>query len=550
METEERNAQPSPISRLPTELLTTVIKVIIHDPTYSHRGEYLPGVSIAVSQVCRFWREAAFSPACRALWAHVPLRHNADCVDAFMKRSHPLPTIVAIELGNTSTPTSFLALAQAMLHMDRIGCISFHTEYQAEMAYDPVEEDLRRRVYDILSAHPAPSLKDFIWSCLIDDGFDDLILPTSLFGGRVPESLRRVRMEGTEIPLEHTILRANLTSLDLTWCMAWRDIDGLLDSLSCMSGLQHFVLDATLLWNDGSSQSYDLRSVDLPCLRTFCIRGDATLRMSALVFAYLRIPINTRIHLSCDFGEALQADVTLLCNGLVAHYRSHEPKDGTPDTFSSVSVRVCGANTDGLVLGASVRGGTPRLSLALSGAWPPKAHRARITSVVHTILSLPAARHARRFDVAHINWFALGRVADWFPLHTYLPDLDSIHVSRSNFRGLAPLLLSPSSTEAPTAFTSLKQLHITSLTFDTKGPEAAFFFVALTRIAHYRAACGHPLKSIVFRSRWYATVFVKLLSNVLPEVDVREEKDGTMDHALETFYNEGGDRDITGIEYM
>lgn len=521
MSTEERDAQPSPVSRLPTELLTNVINVIINDPTYSQRAGYLPDVSMAISQVCRFWREAAFSPACKALWARVPLRHNADGVDAFMKRSHPLPTILAIELGDTSPPISLLALAQATLYMDRIEHISFQAEYKARAVYDAVEEERRRRIFLILSAYPAPSLKDFICSCFVEADYDELILPTGLFGGMVPENLRRIQMEGMEIPPEHGLLRASLTSLELSYCTAWGDIDGLLDSLSCMPGLQRFVLDATpgpVFYNDRPSQSYALRSVNLPRLRTFCIRGDAKLRMSVLIFAYLRIPNNARLHLSCDFIEALRADVTLLCNVLVAHYRSHESKDDQPDAFSSVFIGVCGGNTAGLVLQASVHGNVPRLSLALSGVWPPNARRAAITSVAYTVLSLPAARRVKRLDVAHINWFALGRVADWSPLHKYLPELHSIHVSQSNLHGLAPLLLSPSTTGTPIAFTNLSRLHIAGVTFDKKGLRAAFFFVALTRIAQYRAARGHPLKSITFRSCQDAAELVELLSNVLPRV--------------------------------
>ncbi|KZV73446.1 hypothetical protein PENSPDRAFT_648970 [Peniophora sp. CONT] len=525
MEDGEPLVQRALAARLPVELLTEIINIIAYDPIYDCRGQYLPIDSITISQVCRLWRDVALGSGGKLLWTRAPLRHNDVCVHAFMERSHPLPVSLAIELGAAGVSTTLVSLAAAVTHMDRVEEISFEAIYDETTNFNSEAEDqLRDRVYELLSDCPAPSLKKLTWSFVLDICDEPLSLPTKLFAGRVPDKLRYVRMISTAMTSQNIVLRAPLTSLELGHCMAsWDSVDDLLNMLSRMPGLERFIFDNSIypiVDNYQPSQIYTQRSVNLPYLCTLSFSpGDTPLTLSRIIFGYLHIPVNARVHLVAVINEETQQeDVTLLCDALAAHYHDNNLPDGQKFTFSAISIGLCGLNTDGLILHASHRNSTC-LSLVLAEVpRRDRSGRAVMSEIVQSVLSLPITSRTTRFNIKHSNWFAMGRAADWTPLRSCMPELETICISRTALHGLAPVLLAPA--QLDNTFPNLNRLYFEGLTFDKGGIAAAFFFVVLTRIAHHRAAHGHPLECILFRVCSGAAKLAEQLAVALPDVEI------------------------------
>ncbi|KZV73445.1 hypothetical protein PENSPDRAFT_648969 [Peniophora sp. CONT] len=524
MEDGEPLVQRAPIARLPAELVTGIINIIAHDSVHGRWDDYLPDESIAISHVCKFWRDAALGSGGKVLWTRAPLRHSAACVRAFMERSHPLPVFLSVELGDDSIPTSMAALAEAATFMDRVEGLSVRSVYHRDTVLSAADRQLHESLHTILSTNIAPSLKTLAWWHEYDMGYDGQpTLPAKLFAEHIPDNLRSVKIVGMALPHEFAALRAPLTSLDLGNCEAWEYADELLDTLSCMPGLESFIFDAanTSWCSNRWPQRYEKRSVALPCLRTLCLT-DQPAGVSSHLLAYLRIPVDARIHVEATPEEITpQNDMAQFCQALFAHYHENALPDGQTFTFSTISIGLCGGNSDGLTLHASYRN-APCLSLVVAEAGIlSTGSRAVILETVQTILRFPVMAHATQFNISHSNYFAMGNESDWGALQTSFPDLNTICLSRTALYGLAPTLLQPHAPHSGIIiFPSLTSLLFEGLTFVEGDLPAAFYFNALKTVADHRASQGHPLKHIEFRTCSGAATLAQQLSIALPDVQV------------------------------
>ncbi|KZV73447.1 hypothetical protein PENSPDRAFT_750189 [Peniophora sp. CONT] len=547
--------QRTPIARLPVELLTNIIDISAHDPLYGGWDQYLPDVSITISHVCRFWRDAALGPGGKMLWTRVPLRHSAACVRAFMERSNPLLVFLKIELGDTSVPTSLTALAEAVTFMDRVGGISFNSLYDRDEDLNDVDDQLHRDIYNILSSKPAPSLEIMSWCyahTLEEAG--PTTLPLNLFAGQVPDNLCFLRITGMELPFDHTILRANLTSLELEDCSAWETVDDLLGTLSRIPALEQISFKAMsqhLVEGDHQlSQAYAQRSISLPRLDTL-ILTDSQPDLPGIILFYLRLAIDTRIHIEIELDEDTipDEDVSILRGALEAHYSDFA--DGQKFAFSAVSVGLCGANEYGLSMQASSHGET-YLSVVLAPAWPTNTSgNEMMMKAARQLLSISIMSTATRLNISHSNFFAIGRAADWLALRTCVPNLETIAISRDALYGLCPALLAPPDIESGVLFPKLGRIRFEGIAFDEDANLVAFFIVALVFIARHRLRHGHPIKRIKIRRCFGAKKLSEHLSAALPDTDVVWREVGTQGKALvktEATRWDHGDADLREVD--
>lgn len=177
------------ISRLPTETISDIFALVALKPPIQIRDPSdLQGI-IAVSHVCKIWRDVAVNTP--TLWTQID-NLNPLVTDIFIQRSKSALLELGIWLVGPFQPTinKFLPLISRAVVLDvraRRGDI---------VGLRTVEMILR-------NSPAAPSLRSF---CLVGADLDHIPLPVTAFSGHTPV-LRGMQVHGFTIPFESSIYR-------------------------------------------------------------------------------------------------------------------------------------------------------------------------------------------------------------------------------------------------------------------------------------------------------------------------------------------------------
>lgn len=224
---------------LPAELLHAIFSLLPgrHTPALLRK---VPSW-VSVSHVCRRWREVALK--CRPLWIRTPFP-NSDWAEEALLRSSPALLDVFVDAAFHSETIICIALRDLSrirtLHLS-VAAMSLSGHFPAILANTKTVNHIlpacMRGLVPNLEELDIVAANDYVGLTR-----DLLVLSAKIFGGTVPPCLRRFAIEGCVLPAGSPLLRAQLTSLNISSTHAWEDLDDMQGSLACMPHLDRLIL--------------------------------------------------------------------------------------------------------------------------------------------------------------------------------------------------------------------------------------------------------------------------------------------------------------------
>lgn len=215
-----------PVSRLPTELLIDIFRYHIPGPWTLVPRKGLPPTWIAISHVCRRWREIAIGYP--HLWANIILS-NRSWTTAMLERSKPLPIVISAAFEGRPLRAALL---------DALSQVSRARELVLEVT-------MLHHLLESFKDQPAPSLESL--RLVQSVGMSPCVLPDDVFGGHTPV-LQELELDRVTIQWSSSLLRPRLTHLEIR--NPHRDflpsMTQMLDVLATMSHLDTLILSNAL----------------------------------------------------------------------------------------------------------------------------------------------------------------------------------------------------------------------------------------------------------------------------------------------------------------
>jgi hypothetical protein len=288
---------PSPISRLPIELLT---QTFTHVPRIEFEESLqatptAPSSSkptwIAITQVCQHWR--AITTNCKDFWSYVPLQTSPYWVEVSLARSYPCPISFSIDFSpapqrpewyRNSALSALRALSRArQVHLR--GSAEPNSEFLKEAS---------RLLYPVLEVS---SVQGHI------PPRDSVTLSGDIFLRRDPTALRSLTLTLCDVYPSSPLFRAPLLSLRLVDCR----VEFPLEILSLLPQLRTLVLQNTR----GTRTSSDV--LHLPQLQHLELSNVSS--VIAFLLRGMKVPSLSSLSITCtdytDIEEPLD-DLTLL----------------------------------------------------------------------------------------------------------------------------------------------------------------------------------------------------------------------------------------------
>ncbi|KZV73225.1 hypothetical protein PENSPDRAFT_683084 [Peniophora sp. CONT] len=266
-----------------------IIKKIITSSPFvdaDEDGMRLCGPCLMLSHTCSRFRSIAL--ATPEVWTEMPLG-QPSFVKACINRSKPLPIDVVIDASNCEYQPYETSVNLALRELRRIGTLALTT-------YVPYENTQ----FIAKLASPVPLLKllyiEFSYM-LSDEGF---ILP-KIFAGTVPPKLEFLQIANCGFPKICPLLFATtLTSLHLTKCTIWDNVEAMYTCLARLQNLELILLEkCTILRKHALSSKRQPRSLVLPKCTKYTIGGEFW--GAATLLYYLSIPPTVHtLQLLCD----------------------------------------------------------------------------------------------------------------------------------------------------------------------------------------------------------------------------------------------------------
>lgn len=301
----EHNDQ-QPIFRLLSNKL--LAKIITSSPFVDadEDGIRLCGPCLMLSHTCSRFRSVVL--ATPKVWTEMPIG-QPNYVKACISRSKPLPIDVVIDSSNCDYPPYETSVNLALRELRRIGTLALTTYVRHE------NEEFVAKL-----ASPAPMLKLLYieFSYMLSE--DEFILP-KIFSGTIPPKLEFLQIANCGFPKICPLLWATtLTSLHLTKCTIWNDVEAMYTCLSRLQSLELIILEKCgILRNHTLSRKRQPRSLVLPNCNRFTIGGEFW--GAATLLYYLSIPTTAHtVQLLCDRtrGPMLTGAETLVIPALTA----------------------------------------------------------------------------------------------------------------------------------------------------------------------------------------------------------------------------------------
>jgi hypothetical protein len=247
---------------------------------------------VAVSHVCRHWREVALK--CKALWIYIPLV-SPRWAQRALTLSNPYTIILRLDSGDGSLDRGYVsadALCLALAHMSRIYKIHIHSPWGTKYG-----DRILSILYGVL-CRGAPVLEEL--DLASDVPFIVHTGPEWSTMASVIAKLRVLRLDEFNLPANSFLFHPGLTHLRLSGTrIMWPTLESLLSTLALVSNLQVLELYGVLPWAHSSS---DPPSMELPCLKELHLGGTGqsilavlqSLDLSENVQVYVTLPNSSR----------------------------------------------------------------------------------------------------------------------------------------------------------------------------------------------------------------------------------------------------------------
>ncbi|TFY63017.1 hypothetical protein EVJ58_g3489 [Rhodofomes roseus] len=391
---------PSPITRLPVELLEAIFMLICDQDNDADTN--VATASDIVAQVCHQWRRVALARS--RLWRRIVVDHKTTLwmVEEWLRRSRAAPLLVKVV--GSSAATDVLPIVRV------ISTHSNHIE-RFELSGYPLDKTV-----DILAEfqQPAPILESIYLQADVDVAEPPRTLAAARaacpFNGRMP-ALRHVTI--VSIPLSLATF-SGLTSLDLRdqASLSTAELLAVLSQSPNSESLLIGIVDCT--WSDDTL--YPTTTIELPNLRDLCLAGlqDEVLH----TLAHIRFPRTTEVDLRLVGYSISSQDITRQCHSLQAI------TSGVHEVFL---VYTESADNESYVVCMS----SPDARLVVSWEWDIEHEddaEDGQPSINFELMYLPAVKHVRIIGLAQSASISQ---AEWRRLLHLMPSLQSIEFAVS-----------------------------------------------------------------------------------------------------------------------
>ena len=296
-----RKISPSPVCRLPPELLSSIFLQYTQQWHCECRSTSTAEIPrwVDISYVCRYWRNVALN--CSSLWTRL-FFVSPRWMDELLQRSKTASLIIHADISYLRTDRAigaFRSLIKALGHMDRIQdlWICFPMNVTAKVFAGLTGAGL--------TAPPAPLLQSFHLSA--QNQFE---VRKDIFAGVIP-GLRKVHLEFCQVHWLSPIFNDALT--ELTLCHLTNrseNFHDLLLALCRLSSLRQLYLD-TVLSDTAMANARNMRQMPvkatLPRLEKLTL-VDSISRMASLL-GHLEFPQSTIVRLECTCLDTEDPDV-------------------------------------------------------------------------------------------------------------------------------------------------------------------------------------------------------------------------------------------------
>ncbi|KZV73009.1 hypothetical protein PENSPDRAFT_733174 [Peniophora sp. CONT] len=369
--------------RLPPEILTVIFNHVFRlhiaykflRKAYDGKYREIPwSTLVAITGVCRFWREVALSKA--EWWSCLPT-HNISATELFIKRSQSYPLAFVVNTGFADRPLPLTRGRQQMLlskeMMPRVKRLYWTFNTRDDKLQAP-EQDLTpsvlpaARVHKLLGAFPAPQLEELCLDGpaidLTEEAREEDGISAKIFTGVTPPKLHTLRIRHLYIHCSNPLLRANLRVLHLIdICDTFWLMDHLLETLAELPNLRELYMHciqsadgwSSILSSPHSPSDHD-KHLFLPNLRMLSLRD--ILSHITMILAFVHFPSTCCVHLDAkgfSNGSKTFKRVQLLglAHILNAHYGENEdkgqffrvvhclPRAGEKDTMTLMGRHLC-----------------------------------------------------------------------------------------------------------------------------------------------------------------------------------------------------------------